>query len=89
MKLYVCYGIFGPPDRHACAKAHKALLMAGHKPEVVKAYGCLGTDRLFKGRREVMRLTGNYKVPTLVLDDGRVVVDDSENIVAWAQAHPA
>ena len=86
MRLYVCYGTFGPADRHACARAHKALETAGHNPTVVRAYGCYGTDRLFPGRREIKRLTGNHKVPTLVLDDG-TVVDDSTNIVAWAQAN--
>jgi hypothetical protein len=87
MRLYVCYGTFGSAEHHACARAYKALDTAGHKPEVVKTYGCYGTDRLFKGRHEVKRLTGNYKVPTLVLDDG-TVVDDSKNIVGWARANP-
>ncbi len=88
MELYVCYGTFGPAERHACAKAHKALMAAGHQPTVVKTYGCYGTDRLFSGRRKVNHLTGNYKVPTLILDDGRIV-DDSEHIVAWANANTA
>src|SRR5207244_1178982 len=30
-------------------------------------------DPLFAGRRRVKRLTGSYKVPTLVLDDGTVI----------------
>jgi glutathione S-transferase len=88
MRLYVCYGTFGPAERHACARAHHALAEAGHAPEVVRTYGCYGTDRFFKGRREVRRLTGNLKVPTLVLDDG-TVIDDSKNIAAWAAANPA
>jgi hypothetical protein len=87
MKLYVCYGTFGPAERHPCGKAHRALVRAGHSPQVVRTYGCAGTDRFWAGRREVKQLTGNYKVPTLVLDDG-TVVDDSSNIVAWAQANP-
>jgi hypothetical protein len=37
----------------------------------------------FPGRREVHELTGNYQVPTLVLDDGSVI-DWTANIVAWA-----
>ncbi len=87
MRLFVCYGTFGPSERHACARAYKALEAAGHRPKLVKTYGCYGTDRLFKGRHEVKRLTGNYKVPTLVLDDG-TVIDESKNIVAWARATP-
>jgi Glutathione S-transferase, N-terminal domain len=88
MRLYVCYGTFGPVERHACARAYRGLEAAGHEPRVVKTYGCFGTDRLFQGRQQVRRLTGNYKVPTLVLDDG-TVIDDSKNIVAWAKANPA
>jgi glutathione S-transferase len=88
VQLFVCYGTFGPADRHACAKAYTALEEAGHRPEVVRTFGCYGTDRLFNGRREVKRLTGNYKVPTLVLDDG-TVVDESQNIAAWATANPS
>ena len=87
MRLYVCYGTFGPADRHACARAHKALRAAGYEPEVARTFGCYGTDRLFRGRREVRRLTGNYKVPTLVLDD-RTVIDGSGAIAAWAAANP-
>jgi hypothetical protein len=84
MKLYVCYGTFGlrREGGHPCRNAHEALLSAGHRPEVVKTYGCFG-DPLFPGRREVKRLTGNYEVPTLVLDDG-TVIDGSQQIIAWA-----
>jgi Glutathione S-transferase, N-terminal domain len=88
MKLYVCYGTFGPPDKHACAKAQSALLAAGHEPEVHRTFGCFRTDPIFPGRREVKRLTGNYKVPTMTLDDG-TIVDGSDNIVLWAEANPA
>lgn len=88
MRLFVCYGTFGPGERHPCGNAHKALVAAGHEPEVVRTYGCFGTDPLFAGRRHVRRLTGSSKVPTLVLDDG-TVVDDSKNIVEWARANPA
>ena len=88
MTLYVCYGTFGPSERHACAKAFKALDIAGHHPTIKRTYGCYGTDRLFSGRRSVKRLTGNLKVPTLVLDSGEVI-DGSNEIVAWAAANPS
>jgi len=88
VKLYVCWGTFGPAERHACARAHDALVAAGHEPEVVKTHGCYRTDPLFAGRRKVKRMTGNYQVPTLELDDG-TLVDHSENIVSWAEANPA
>jgi hypothetical protein len=87
MRLYVCWGTFAPQG-HPCGKAYAALTAAGHDPEVVKTYGCFRTDPLFPGRRQVKELTGNYKVPTLVLEDG-TVVDGSANIVSWADEHPA
>jgi glutathione S-transferase len=83
----VCYGTFGGAHRHPCAKAHRALLAAGYAPEVIRTYGCYGTDRLFPGRRHIKRLTGNYKVPTLILDD-ETVVDESNAIAAWARDNP-
>jgi Glutathione S-transferase, N-terminal domain len=88
MKLYVCYGTFSQGERHACGNAYNALIEAGHDPEVVRTYGCFRTDPIFPGRRKIKRLTGNYKVPTLILDDG-TIVDDSKNIIAWAKANPA
>jgi hypothetical protein len=84
MKLYVCYGTFGlrRAGGHPCRNAHEALIAAGHRPEVVKTYGYVA-DPIFKGRREVKRLTGNYEVPALALDDG-TVIDGSAQIIAWA-----
>jgi glutaredoxin len=86
--LHVCYGTFGSPERHPCKRAHEALANAGHSPTIVKTGGCYGTDRLWSGRRNIKRLTGSYKVPTLFLDDGSIV-DGTANIVAWAEANPA
>jgi hypothetical protein len=94
MKLYVCYGTFTTTPRrggHPCGNANRALREAGHDPEIVKSYG-LGVLPDFlnrtSGRKEVKRLTGNHWVPALVLDDGEVV-QGSDKIVAWAEAHPA
>jgi hypothetical protein len=93
MKLYVCYGTFkhAPrPGGHPCGNAYHALKEAGHEPEVIRSYG-LGPLPGFlnpsPGRREVKKLTGNYWVPTLVLDDG-TVVDGSHEITAWAKSNP-
>ena len=88
MELHVCWGTFGKSEKHPCAYAHRALVAAGHDPEIVKTGGCYRTDPIFPGRRAVKRLTGSYKVPTLILDDG-TVVDGSENIAAWAAGNPA
>jgi hypothetical protein len=87
VRLYVCYGTLGPAG-HPCAKAYKALKAAGHRPTVIRTYGCYGTDRFFPGRREVKRLTGSYQVPTLALDDG-TLIDESQNIATWATANAA
>jgi hypothetical protein len=88
VKLHVCYGTFGAAERHPCAKAHKAVSAASHQPKVVRTGGCYGTDRFWSGRRAIKRLTGNYKVPTLFLDDD-TIIDGTENIVDWAAANPA
>ncbi len=74
-KLYIC-----SPERHAFARAHRVLGDAGYEPEVTRTISCFGTNPLFSGRRKVKELTGNSKVPTLVLDDG-TVTNDSANIV--------
>jgi hypothetical protein len=89
MRLYTCYGTFKSrkPEGHPCRTAHQALVASGYKPEVVKTYGCQ-LNSMFPGRREVHRLTGNYQVPTLVLDDG-TIFDGTDAIVAWARSHPA
>jgi hypothetical protein len=86
VKLFVCYGTFKSrkPGGHPCRTAHQALVDAGHQPEVVRTYGCV-LNPAFPGRREVHRLTGNYQVPTLVLDDG-TLIDGTQNIVDWASA---
>jgi hypothetical protein len=42
----------------------------------------------FKVRREVHALTGSFFVPVLVLDDG-TAINKPDEVVAWAQAHPA
>jgi Glutathione S-transferase, N-terminal domain len=60
---------------------------AGHRPVTIRTYGCYGTDRFFPGRRKIRDLTGNYKVPTLILDDG-TIIDSSDRIAAWAEANP-
>jgi hypothetical protein len=95
VKLYVCYGTWTagkPLHAHPCGEAHKAVVDAGHKPDVIRSYG-LGLlpgaiNDLTQGRREVKELTGNYWVPVLVLDDG-TVIQGSKKVIAWARANPA
>ena len=88
MLLYVCWGTFQTRKGHPCGTAYHALTDAGHEPEVVRTGGCYRTDPLFPRRRRVRQLTGNFKVPTLALDDG-TIIDGSEQIVEWARANPA
>jgi Glutathione S-transferase, N-terminal domain len=94
VKLYVCYGTWttgAAVHAHPCGEAHKALSEAGHTPEVIRSYGLgllPGLINNFTPRREVKRLTGNYWVPVLVLDDGGVI-QGSQLIIEWARTHPA
>ena len=88
MQLYVCWGTFRTEKGHPCGDAHQALVDAGYGPDVIKTGGCYRTDPLFPRRRKVRRMTGTYKVPTLVLDDG-TIVDETANIIEWAKGHPA
>ena len=90
MKLYVCWGTFPTPrpGGHPCANAYHALKDAGHDPQLIKSYGLGVLPAVTRGRREVLQLTGNRWVPTLVLDDD-TVIDGSKEIVAWAGSHPA
>jgi len=92
MKLYVCWNAKQGPLGHACGDAYAALREAGHGPEVIRSYGLGVLPDLFnrtEGRREAKRLTGSTTtVPVLVTDEGDAVAD-SEQIIAWAHAHPA
>ncbi len=93
MRIYVCwdtaakYPVMGD---HPCGIAYHALLDAGHRPEVKKAYGwekLPGVLNATSGRKAVRELTGSYEVPVIVLDDGEVVAD-SKNVEAWAEDNP-
>ncbi len=94
MKLFVCYGTWKPaprPGGHPCGTAYHALIDAGHDPQVIRSYGLGSLPAIFNltsGRREVKRLTGNYWVPVMVIDDG-TVIQGSGRIKAWAKANPA
>lgn len=93
MRLYVCWGTFREPfHRHSCRAAHRALLTAGHSPEVVRVRG-LGVGPRFlrwttPGRLEVERHSGQRVVPVLVTDEGESIVE-SQAIAGWAASHPA
>lgn len=93
MKLYVCWGTFTAtprPGGHPCGNAHRALVGAGHRPEVIRSYGLAWLpDTPFNqtpGRRRVKQLTGSTMVPVLELDDGSAI-DGSQRIAEWARVH--
>jgi hypothetical protein len=94
MKLYVCHGTFKTaprPGGHPCGNAYHALKDAGYDPEVIKSRGWAILPEVFnrtEGRREVKELTGQTWVPVLVTDDGDVI-QDSKEIMRWAEEHPA
>jgi Glutathione S-transferase, N-terminal domain len=93
VKLYICWGTFPAPWRpggHPCRNAYKALVDAGHEPEVVRVHG-LGIGPLkwvTEGREEVRELTGSPVVPALITDEGEAI-RESARIAEWAAAHPA
>ncbi len=93
MKLYVCHTTNGP-DFHPCAKAYRALLKAGYKPEVHIVRGTGRLPRAFDlvtkthGRSKVEKLTGDIKVPALELDDG-IGIAGSRKIIAWTKLFSA
>lgn len=93
MILYTCparaHGANAPLFKHPCGVAAQALDTAGH-PFTVKVVGGfknLPFSRLGK-RKEIIELTGQQDVPVLLLDDRSTVIG-SEQIVAWAESHPA
>jgi glutathione S-transferase len=55
---------------------------------VVRSYGFAALPDVTRARRAVKRLTGQSRVPVLVLDDGDFIAD-SRNIAAWARENPA
>jgi glutathione S-transferase len=93
VKLYTCPfethgGSLPGPIAHPCGKAAKALDDAGHVYEIEKVSGGIGMPWTWpsraKDRAEVERLSGQRKVPILVLDNGDVVAGSGE-IVKWAE----
>jgi glutathione S-transferase len=81
--LYVCHGDEKGPRFHPCARVQKALRDAGIPYQ--KTIGGQGNPIPFlrKGSREELRqATGDTKLPTLQLPDGRVMTHTKE-ILNW------
>jgi Glutathione S-transferase, N-terminal domain len=87
LTLYVCHIDDGGPPPHACKRAQRALRSAGHDFDKVVAgkgrpFGLFTTGR----RPELKQLSGQEKLPILLLTDGSTI-NGSANIIAWAQSH--
>ena len=87
--LYVCHVDEKMPLFHPCAKANKALDKAGVAHEKVvygegKPFG-KGTEGT---RPDLLELSGQEKLPVLVLPGGETVAG-SKPIIKWAKEHRA
>ena len=73
---------------HPCGRAAKALDEAGHEYDLRTVRGYRLAPWTWRSRArdraEIERLSGQRKVPILVLDSGEVVTG-SGNIVRWAR----
>jgi glutathione S-transferase len=74
---------------HACARALHALRRAGYEVDVleVEGHGLMPWKRKGPARDEVKNLTGQDKVPVLLLPEGNVIAG-SDAIVRWADDYP-
>ncbi len=83
--LYVCHGDEGGPRLHPCRRVQEALHAKGIAyDKVVAAHGS-PIPFLRKGSREALReATGDTKLPTLKLADGKVLAQ-SRAIMAWIE----
>ncbi len=87
MTLYVCHIDDGGPPPHACRRAQRALVAAGHDFEKIvfgrgKLFGLFTTGT----RPELKAISGQETLPVLVLADG-TTVNGSAKIIAWAKAN--
>ncbi|HUB72460.1 MAG TPA: glutathione S-transferase N-terminal domain-containing protein [Solirubrobacteraceae bacterium] len=87
LTLYVCSHDDGPPSRHPCRRAQRALSATGHDFEKVifakgRPFGLFTSGR----RPELKEISGQEQLPVLRLPDGSTVNGGSA-IVAWAEAN--
>jgi len=87
LTLYVCHIDDGGPPPHACRRAQRALRESGHDFEKVIFAKGIPFGLFTKGRRpQLKEMSGQEKLPVLVLPDGGTV-SGSANIIAWAKAN--
>jgi glutathione S-transferase len=86
LTLYVCSIDEGGPPPHACKRVQRALRESGHDYEKVVFARGIPFGLFTTGRRpELKALSGQEKLPVLVLADGSTV-NGSKEIIAWAHA---
>lgn len=88
LTLYTCDLDRGGPRFHPCRRVHEALDAAGHSYETVvfdrnRPFGLLTGGK----RPKLKEISGQEKLPVLVLDDGRVI-SGSGAIIGWAKDTP-
>ncbi len=90
MILYTCFGKGSGGAVHPCAVAIRALDRAGIEYELKTVGGLKNVPFTTRGgkRDEIKALSGQERVPILVLDDGTVVTG-SKQVAAWAKEHAA
>ncbi|MDO8209081.1 glutathione S-transferase N-terminal domain-containing protein [Conexibacter sp. CPCC 206217] len=87
--LYVCDGDDSGPRVHPCRRVQEALHAAGIPYARVIAAAGNPIPFLRRGSREQLReVTGDTKLPALVLPDGTVVTH-SRAILKWISQQPA
>ena len=89
MLLYVCRS--GSSFMHPCRDAGEALRNADYTFETRQVTGGIAQPWTWpsraKDRAEIKRLSGQRRVPILVLDGGEVITGGS-NIIEWTPANP-
>jgi glutaredoxin len=86
MDLYLCFAKGAGGALHPCAVAKNALDDAGLPYELKTVGGLKNIPFTTSGgkRDEIKRLSGQERVPILVLDDGSVITG-SKQIKTWAK----
>jgi hypothetical protein len=87
LTLYVCHIDDGGPPPHACKRAQRALRDNGHEFEKVVFAKGIPFGLFTTGRRpELKEMSGQEKLPVLMLPDGSTV-NGGSRIVEWARAN--
>ena len=81
IKFHCCPLTFLKQEQHPCWRVRSALDEKGIQYEIVK-HPWMPRNR----RKEVKRMTGDYKLPFIEFEDGRVLREDSKALAARIRA---